>query len=132
ASIMLITLPIILPLLKPLGIDPVHFAVVMTINMEIALITPPVGLNLYVIASVAKAPIGEAIRGITPFLIMLLGLLATITYVPEISLWLPDLADPFAPPIGPDQVPASVTTRSNRSRIGSGTGRRPAINASTR
>lgn len=91
ASIMLITLPIIVPLLKPLGIDPVHFAVVMTINMEIALITPPVGLNLYVIASVAKAPIGEAIRGITPFLIMLLGLLATITYVPEISLWLPDL-----------------------------------------
>lgn len=91
ASIMLITLPIIVPLLKPLGIDPVHFAVVMTINMEIALITPPVGLNLYVIATVAKAPIGEAIRGITPFLIMLLGLLATITYVPEISLWLPDL-----------------------------------------
>jgi C4-dicarboxylate transporter DctM subunit len=67
----------------------VHFAVVMTINMEIALITPPVGLNLYVIAGVAKAPIGEAIRGMTPFLVLLLLLLAAVTYVPALSLWLP-------------------------------------------
>ncbi|MBL9048285.1 MAG: TRAP transporter large permease subunit [Tabrizicola sp.] len=91
ASIMLITLPILVPLLGPLGIDPVHFAVVMTINMEIALITPPVGLNLYVIAGVAKAPIGEAIRGTTPFLVLLLLLLAAVTYVPALSLWLPGL-----------------------------------------
>jgi C4-dicarboxylate transporter DctM subunit len=89
ASVMLITLPILVPMLKPLGIDPVHFAVVMTINMEIALITPPVGLNLYVIAGVAKAPIGEAIRGTMPFLILLLLLLAAVTYVPALSLWLP-------------------------------------------
>jgi len=91
ASIMLITLPILVPLLGPLGIDPVHFAVVMTINMEIALITPPVGLNLYVIAGVAKAPIGEAIRGTTPFLVLLLLLLVAVTYVPALSLWLPGL-----------------------------------------
>lgn len=91
ASVMLITLPVLVPMLKPLGIDPVHFAVVMTINMEIALITPPVGLNLYVIAGVAKAPIGEAIRGMTPFLVLLFLLLAVVTYVPALSLWLPGL-----------------------------------------
>jgi C4-dicarboxylate transporter DctM subunit len=91
ASIMLITLPILVPLLAPLGIDRVQFAIVMTINMEIALITPPVGLNLYVIAGVAKAPIAEAIRGMTPFLVLLLALLAAVSYVPALSLWLPAL-----------------------------------------
>lgn len=91
ASILLIAMPIIIPVLKPLGIDPVHFAIVVTVNMELALITAPVGLNLYVLATVSKTPIATVIKGVNPFLVILLGLLLLITYVPDISLWLPRL-----------------------------------------
>lgn len=90
-AIMLITLPIILPLLGPLGIDPIHFAVLMTINMELALLTPPIGLNLFVLSSISKAPLKEVIQGSVPFLLILLALLIAVTYVPIISLWLPNL-----------------------------------------
>jgi C4-dicarboxylate transporter, DctM subunit len=90
-SLMLITLPLILPLLGPLGIDPVHFAVVVVINMELAVLTPPVGLNLYVLTSISDAGIAEVVRGIAPFLVLLVGLLLLVTYVPEISLFLPRL-----------------------------------------
>lgn len=91
ASIMLIAVPLLIPVLKPLGIDPVHFAVVIVINLELALITPPVGLNLYVLSGVTKAPMSEAIKGVTPFIALLAGLLILITYVPALSLWLPNL-----------------------------------------
>lgn len=91
ASIMLITLPLLIPVLKPLGIDPVHFAVIIVINLELALITPPVGLNLYVLCGITKAPMSEAIKGVTPFIVLLAGLLIVATYVPELSLWLPNL-----------------------------------------
>ncbi len=89
ASILLIAMPILIPVLKPLGIDPIHFAIVVVVNMELALITAPVGLNLYVLAAVSKTPIAVVIRGVNPFLFLTLGLLILITYVPEISLWLP-------------------------------------------
>ena len=91
ASILLIAMPIIIPVLKPLGIDPVHFAIVVTVNMELALITAPVGLNLYVLATVSKTPLATVIKGVNPFLVLLLGLLLLVTYVPAISLWLPRL-----------------------------------------
>ena len=90
-SLMLITLPLILPLLGPLGIDPVHFAVVVVINMELAVLTPPVGLNLYVLSSISGAGIAEVVRGISPFIVLLLGLLLVVTYVPSLSLYLPNL-----------------------------------------
>jgi C4-dicarboxylate transporter, DctM subunit len=90
-AIILIVLPLILPILKALDISLVHFAIVLTINMEIALISPPIGLNLFVLSSVAKQPIGVAIRGIVPYLLLMLMLLGLVTYVPQISLWLPDL-----------------------------------------
>ncbi|MCC7271699.1 MAG: TRAP transporter large permease [Alphaproteobacteria bacterium] len=91
ASILLITLPILLPMLAPLGIDPVHFAIVLTINMELAMITPPVGLNLYVLTGISGAPISEAIRGVLPFIVLLVAMLMLITYVPVLSLWLPTM-----------------------------------------
>ncbi|MDP2332323.1 MAG: TRAP transporter large permease subunit, partial [Reyranella sp.] len=91
ASILLIAMPILIPVLKPLGIDPVHFAIVVVVNMELALITAPVGLNLYVLATVSKTPIGVVIRGVNPFLVLLLSLLLAVTYIPELSLWLPRL-----------------------------------------
>jgi len=88
---LLLVLPILAPALIPLGVDPVHFSIIFTHNMEIGLIHPPVGLNLYVLATVSAAPIGEVIRGILPFLILLLIVLGIITYVPALTLWLPHL-----------------------------------------
>ncbi|HEX3864454.1 MAG TPA: TRAP transporter large permease [Stellaceae bacterium] len=91
AATLLLVMPILAPALLPIGVDPVHFSIVFTHNMEIALVHPPVGLNLYVLATISDAPIGEVIRGILPFLLLLLLVLGIITYVPELSLWLPHL-----------------------------------------
>lgn len=90
-SVLLIAMPVIIPLLKPLGIDPVHFGIVVTINMELALLTPPVGMNLFVLSTITRAPLAEVIRGTTPFTLLMLLLLIAVTYIPEISLWLPRL-----------------------------------------
>jgi C4-dicarboxylate transporter DctM subunit len=87
---LLLVLPILAPALKPLGVDPVHFSIIFTHNMEIGLVHPPVGLNLFVLATISTAPVGEVIRGILPFLILLLIVLGIITYVPILTLWLPD------------------------------------------
>jgi C4-dicarboxylate transporter, DctM subunit len=88
---LLLVIPILAPVLIPLGVDPVHFSIIFTHNMEIALIHPPVGLNLYVLATISTAPVGEVIRGILPFLILLLIVLMIITYVPALTMWLPQL-----------------------------------------
>jgi C4-dicarboxylate transporter DctM subunit len=91
ASIMLITLPILIPILKPLGIDPVHFAIIITINMELAVLTAPVGLNLFVIAGISKTPLSVVTKGVFPFEVALFLFLMMITYVPFVSTWLPNL-----------------------------------------
>ena len=88
---LLLVIPILAPALKPLGVDPVHFSIIFTHNMEIALIHPPVGLNLYVLSTISDAPIGEVIRGILPFLVLLLIVLGIITYVPALTMWLPGI-----------------------------------------
>jgi C4-dicarboxylate transporter DctM subunit len=87
---LLLVLPILAPALRPMGVDPVHFSIIFTHNMEIGLVHPPVGLNLFVLSSVAVAPMGTVIRGILPFLLILMLVLAIITYVPVLTLWLPD------------------------------------------
>ncbi|MBV7407394.1 TRAP transporter large permease [Maritimibacter sp. DP1N21-5] len=89
-AVMLIVTPIVLPVLAPLGIDPVHFGIVLIVNMEIAFLTPPIGLNLFVLSSIAKAPMSEAMRGMVPFVLIMAAFLILITYVPEITLWLPN------------------------------------------
>jgi C4-dicarboxylate transporter DctM subunit len=88
---LLVVMPILAPALIPLGVDPVHFSIIFTHNMEIGLIHPPVGLNLFVLATISNAPIGEVIRGIWPFLVLLLIVLMIITYVPALTMWLPNL-----------------------------------------
>jgi C4-dicarboxylate transporter DctM subunit len=93
-SIMLITLPIILPLVHAMGIDLIHFGIVMTLNMEIALITPPVGLNLFVISGVGKAPLAEVIKGVFPYIVITIIQLALVTYWPDYTLFLPNLLMP--------------------------------------
>jgi len=89
---LLLVLPILAPALRPMGVDPVHFSIIFTHNMEIGLVHPPVGLNLFVLSSVAVAPIGTVIRGILPFLGLLLIVLAIITWLPTLTLWLPGAA----------------------------------------
>ncbi|TGE36132.1 TRAP transporter large permease subunit [Desulfosporosinus fructosivorans] len=89
-SIILITLPILLPIIRHLGIDPIHFAIVMTVNMELAMITPPVGLNLFVVSSMAKEPLGEVVRGVLPFIFIMIAMLGVFIFFPEISLYLPN------------------------------------------
>jgi len=88
---LLLVLPIIAPALAQMGIDPVHFSIIFTHNMEIGLVHPPVGLNLFVLSSIAAAPMGEAIKGILPFLALLFAVLSIIIFVPQLTLWLPDL-----------------------------------------
>ena len=90
-SIVLITVPLVMPLFQQFGIDPVHYAIIVVINIEMAMLTPPVGLNLFVLAGVAKAPVSEVIRGILPFLGIMALLLAAVTFIPDLSLKLPGL-----------------------------------------
>lgn len=90
-SILLIMVPIVLPLLEPLGIDPIHFGVMLVINMELALMSPPVGLNLFVISNISKIPLAQVLRGTMPFFFLMVGLLIVVTYIPTISTWLPNL-----------------------------------------
>ncbi|HTZ77902.1 MAG TPA: TRAP transporter large permease [Stellaceae bacterium] len=89
-STLLLVMPILAPALVPLGVDAVHFGIIFTHNMEVGLVHPPVGLNLYVLSTISDAPVGEVIRGILPFLILLLIVLGLITYVPVMTLWLPN------------------------------------------
>lgn len=85
-SIMLITLPIFFPIVQSLGIDPIHFAIIVIVNMEIAAVTPPIGLNLFTLSAISKLPVGEVFRGTAPFLLVSFGMLALVTYVPWLSL----------------------------------------------
>ncbi len=91
-SITIITLPIIYPILLALKIDPVWFAVIMTVNMEFALITPPVGLNLFVIKGIVDdATLWEVFRGTLPFMALMLAALILFIALPPLSTWLPSL-----------------------------------------
>ncbi len=90
SSIIMITVPLLLPIAKTLNIDPIHFGVIITINMELGMLTPPVGLNLFVASGITGEPIKEVVKAVIPwFLTLLVGLLL-ITYIPQISLWLPN------------------------------------------
>lgn len=89
---LLITVPIVLPIAIQYQIDPLHLGIIMILNLVIGLLTPPVGLVLYVLSSVTGTPIQRVISGTIPFLIPLMVTLALITFVPAISLWLPRLS----------------------------------------
>jgi len=89
SSIVLITAPILFPIAVALGIHPVHLGILMTVNMEIGLCHPPVGLNLYVASGIAKMGITELTIATLPWLITMLCFLVLVTFVPELSLWLP-------------------------------------------
>nr|WP_245622762.1 TRAP transporter large permease subunit [Lysinibacillus contaminans] len=89
-SIILITLPILLPILVHFDINLIHFAIIMTINMELGMITPPVGLNLFVVSGIAKEKLGEVVKGVIPFIVLMIVFLALVVLLPQLSLWLPE------------------------------------------
>ncbi|MBL8806081.1 MAG: TRAP transporter large permease subunit [Rhodospirillales bacterium] len=89
SSIILIMAPILFPVATRLGIDPIHFGILITVNMEIGMCHPPVGLNLYVASGVAKMGITELTVAVWPWLMTMLGFLVVVTYWPALSLWLP-------------------------------------------
>jgi C4-dicarboxylate transporter DctM subunit len=89
SSIVLILAPILFPIAMKLGIDPVHFGIVMVVNMEVGMCHPPVGLNLYVASGITKMGITELTIATWPWLLTMLGFLVIVTYWPTLSLWLP-------------------------------------------
>jgi len=91
SSILLITAPILFPVAMKLGIDPIHLGIVMTVNMEIGMITPPVGLNLYVASGISGMGLTETTKACAPWILVMIVYLLFITYVPIVSTWLPDL-----------------------------------------
>ncbi|WP_316976799.1 TRAP transporter large permease [Shumkonia mesophila] len=93
SAILLIMAPILFPIAVQLGIDPIHLGIIMVVNMEIGMITPPVGLNLFVTAGITGQTILWVIKAAFPWLTVLLVFLVIITYVPDISLFLPEYID---------------------------------------
>ena len=93
SAILLIMAPILFPIATQLGIDPIHLGIIMVVNMEIGMLTPPVGLNLFVTAGITNKSMGWVIKACLPWLSLLLLFLIMITYIPQISLFLPEYMD---------------------------------------
>ena len=92
-AILLLTLPITFPLVMSLGFDPIWFGVVITALAEIGLITPPVGLNCFIVSQVSRIPLEEVFKGASILLISEMVVMVLLLYLPEISLWLPSMMD---------------------------------------
>ncbi|MFN3565574.1 MAG: TRAP transporter large permease subunit, partial [Burkholderiaceae bacterium] len=90
-GIILILAPILFPIAVQLGVDPVHLGIIMVVNLEIGMITPPIGLNLFVTAGITKMSIMQVVHAALPWTLILLLFLAIVTYVPVLTLLLPNL-----------------------------------------
>ncbi len=90
-GVILIMAPILFPIATELGIDPVHLGIIMVVNLEIGMVTPPIGLNLFVTSGITNMSIGEVIRAAMPWLAVLLLFLVIVTYIPQVATWLPNL-----------------------------------------
>ena len=93
-AVLVMAIPVLMPIIQHAKIDPVHFGVVFTVNAMIGTITPPVGMIMYVVCALGKVSVGEFSREVWPFLIALTIALALITYIPVLSMWLPNLLLP--------------------------------------
>jgi C4-dicarboxylate transporter DctM subunit len=89
SGLIVIVAPLVFPIAIELGIDPIHLGIIMVVNMEIGMITPPVGLNLFVTSGVAGMPMMSVVRAALPFLAVLFVFLILVTYVPILSTFLP-------------------------------------------
>ena len=91
AAVILMVAPLLLPIIKGLGFDPIWFAVIMTVNLEIGLVTPPVGLNLYIVKNIAPdVPMSHVLLGVIPFVIIEVLVIVCVCIWPELALWLPN------------------------------------------
>jgi C4-dicarboxylate transporter DctM subunit len=91
-SIILLTMPLVTPILHVLEIDPIWYAIILTVNMTMALITPPVGMNLYVINGLRKdIHMGDIIQGVWPFIVLMVIMIILVIVFPQMSLWLPSI-----------------------------------------
>jgi C4-dicarboxylate transporter, DctM subunit len=90
-AVMIIAYPILLPLMREIGVTPEHFGVIMVLNLMIGLLTPPVGICLYAISSISRVPVAQLVAEMWPYVLALLVVLGIVTYVPAVTLWLPQL-----------------------------------------
>ena len=91
AAVILMVVPLLLPIIQGIGFDPIWFAVVMTVNLEIGLVTPSVGLNLYVVKNIAPdVPMSQVLLGVIPFVMIDLLVIVLLCIWPELALWLPN------------------------------------------
>jgi C4-dicarboxylate transporter DctM subunit len=90
-AIVMIFVPVLFPAAMELGIDPIHLGIVVVVNMEMGLITPPIGINLYVASGISKMPLYDVMRAAAPWILVVVAVLLLITYVPSLSLFLPNL-----------------------------------------
>jgi C4-dicarboxylate transporter DctM subunit len=91
SAILILVTPVVVPALGAVGIDPVHFGVVMIVNMMIGMLTPPVGMALFIVANIAKSPVMQVAVECIPYIVGFLVILMLITFVPQLVLWIPDL-----------------------------------------
>lgn len=90
SAAVLILVPLFLPIAIEMGISPIHFGIIMIVNLAIGMLTPPFGLNLFVASGISKMSLTSVTRGAVPFIIVLIGTLLVITFIPQLSLYLPD------------------------------------------
>ena len=83
--------PILVPVAQQFGVDPVHFGIIMVVNLALGMITPPFGVNLFAACTVAKISYDQIVPAVMPYVVVVVACLAVITFVPELSLWLRDL-----------------------------------------
>jgi len=90
-SLLILVTPVIMPLVYNYGIDPVHFGVMMCLNLTIALIHPPIGMNMFIVCAIGKVSVRDYTREVIPFLLVLILTLICVTYIPDLVLYLPRL-----------------------------------------
>ena len=90
-AMILLTVPVLFPVAMALKIDPIHLGILLTLTVEMSLVTPPVGLNLFAVSGVTKIPVSEVVKGSVPFFITDALVLLAVVYFPGLATWLPDL-----------------------------------------
>jgi C4-dicarboxylate transporter DctM subunit len=88
-SAVLVLTPLLAPIAKSIGVDPIHFGVIVVMNLTIGTFTPPYGLNIFVCQAMFKVPSSELYPGLVPFIVLAIAALLVVTYVPGLSLWIP-------------------------------------------
>jgi C4-dicarboxylate transporter, DctM subunit len=90
-STIIILVPVLMPMIKLVGIDPIHFGIILVVTNEMALLTPPLGVNLFVASRIARVSVERIAIGVLPFLVALMACILLFTFVPQISTWLPQV-----------------------------------------